>query len=441
MRAFALPIVLLGALVLLAGGIISRFDLEPVRPFIESGLAYSLGIPVRVKKISLQKKLPPALNLDGLEFLEAEGGNPWLQTDRAAAEIDLGAFIKRQLRFKNIFLGTAHLRIKRRKDGTWNFSPRPPKFFVPALIFKKGTLEYLDESASPFFAFHLNFEGVLEQRAAGLKLKGMAHFESEDASQMLFEADYDSRRQGGVLFELKDVASGLWNVQGELRLWEQGDSRFKVAIETRGFDLAKMIPPDRSRGQESITGLITLRLEGYGEGTHPDRIKRTLVLDGAIDLRDGIFHHLNFLKEALAGLSPMPAFSGLLPVKLPGSAGELFQGEDLPFEMLRAGIHMDQGRIELQEALASHEAYLIEGEGSWAPFDRNVDFGGKLVLLEGLSQTLTTQAREWIPLQNAQGRIMIPFKYRGLLPGASIYPDLEYVAAQFFQKKGESKKS
>ena len=103
---------------------------------------------------------------------------------------------------------------------------------------------------------------------------------------------------------------------------------------------------------------------------------------------------------------------------------------------------MAQGNIAFQEGLISQEAaYIMEGEGNWSLPEHSVDFSGKLVFFEEFSRSLALQAKEFIPLRNAKGRMMIPFKYRGLLPGASIYPDLNDVATQLFQKNGESKKS
>ena len=462
MRVFFLFALCFALLTLLIGGVLFfRFDPEPFRPSLERILTRSFQVPVRIGKVSVEKKFPPRLFFNDFRFAEAGGRDSWLQSDRSTAGIDFRGLFHWPPGFalRELLLEEPVLRVKRGRDGIWNFKaaasslrnvpeisgnepapvlPAGLTFLPPVLTFKHGKLEYRDESASPLFTFNLGFEGTAQSASEGVKLLFKADLpgSTDSASfQMLLEADYDAERQS-TLFELKQAA-GLWNLQGEARLSVTGDSQFKVTLETRGLDLAKMFPAD-SRAPESITGLITTRLEGYGEGSHPDLIKRTLVMDGAIDIRDGVFHRLNFLKETLSGLSPMPAFSEILKAKLPGPAGELFRGEDLPFEMLRADVHAAQGNVTFQEVLVSQEAsYIMEGEGNWAILEHHVDFSGKLVLLEEFSRSLTLQAKEFIPLRNSKGRIMIPFKYRGVLPGASLYPDLNYVAAQFFQRGGQ----
>jgi len=61
----------------------------------------------------------------------------------------------------------------------------------------------------------------------------------------------------------------------------------------------------------------------------------------------------------------------------------------------------------------------------------------KLVLYEELSAFLIKKVKELESLQNASGRLVIPFVYRGNLPGAKVYPDLNYVASSLIQGRGE----
>lgn len=427
MRALALFVLVFAVLFLgLPIIFVFRFDPEPFRPQIAQILGQALKTSVRIKKISIEKKFPPAVNFEGIQFFETETGFPWLQAERAQGEFDFKELATRQrIGFKNILFEKPGFQLKRRKDGSWNF-PEP----VLPLRFVKGTLSYQDDSESPVFAFQLHsLDGSIERSPAGVKIHLKGGFSETSGPQMLLEAEYDPRGQL-TQFELKEP-SGVWSLQGEIYLSK--GVRFKGVFEIHSFEMGRWILP-RFRSHEYITGVMTARLEGFGEGTHPRQIKQTLVLDGPIDVRDGSFHRLNFIKEVLAGLSPMPEFANLLSSKLQNSeAGELLR-EDMPFDMLRAELHMAQGSLTFQEALVSHGAYLMEGEGGWAVLENNVDFRAKLVLMEAFSRSLAEQAREFIPLRNSQGRIVIPFKYRGLLPGASVYPDLNYIATQYFQK-------
>ena len=432
-----------------AGVFFFRFDPAPFRPSIEHALAQSLKVPVRIQKVTLEKKFPFDLIFEGLEFSETGGNDFWFRAEQARAGIDFSAFVSwpLSLAFKKILLENSVLKIRRDPKGGWNFRMPPFASNVPGiseagpvLTFKQAKLDYQDASASPLFSMDFDFEGTARSvPAGGMHFFFTARFRGrKELPLMLLKAHYVPDPQA-VSFELKQ-AEGKWNLQGELHRILEGDNRFKLSIETRSLDLAKTFP-EYSTSREAITGLMTAHLEGYGEGTHPHQIMRTLVMDGAIDLREGSFHHLNFLKEILAGLSPIPSFSNAVKSELRGAPGEFFQAEDLPFDMLRAGIHMAQGNLAFQEGLISQEtAYIIEGEGNWALPEHSVDFNGKLVLFEEFSGALALQAREWMPLRNEKGRILVPFKYRGLLPGASVYPDLNYVAAatQLFQKEREA---
>ena len=335
MKAFFLFVSLFVLLFAVIGSVIFfRFDPEPFRPSLERIMSRSFHIPVRIGKISIEKKFPPGLLFYDFRFAET-GGESWLQSDRSTGRMDFRGLIHWPPRFalRELVLEEPVLRIKRGRDGLWNFKTAsadeflPPdaavqlpvsgRAFVPVtLVFNHAKLEYRDESASPFFILKLTFEGTAQNTLEGTQLLLKADFSGNAApsTPILLEADYNEERQSTV-FELKQAA-GLWDLQGEMRLSDAGDSRFKGTLETRALDLAKTFPA-YSKAPESITGLITTRLEGYGEGSHPAQIKRTLVMNGAIDLRDGVFHHLNFLKETLSGLSPMPAFSEILRAKLP----------------------------------------------------------------------------------------------------------------------------
>ena len=76
-----------------------------------------------------------------------------------------------------------------------------------------------------------------------------------------------------------------------------------------------------------------------------------------------------------------------------------------------------------------HEEYFLEGEGAVGLKDSLLDFRARLVCMEGLSAWIIGQNPDFKPFENVQGRVIIPFLYRGFLPQAALEADWETLGA------------
>src|SRR5262249_30784255 len=102
----------------------------------------------------------------------------------------------------------------------------------------------------------------------------------------------------------------IFEFEGNLSLGEPWGVKGKISVHQ--WDLPAPKLPEDSKNEEYLAGVLTADLEGSAEGLHPAQLKESLALRGAIDIRKGEFGNVNFIKETLTRISPIPGFSRLL---------------------------------------------------------------------------------------------------------------------------------
>ena len=104
-----------------------------------------------------------------------------------------------------------------------------------------------------------------------------------------------------------------------------------------------------------------------------------------------------------------------------------------PFEFLGAEFTIQGDEVNFSSLVLKNSQYLIEGDGT-VDFQHNVNFEAQLILLEDVSRFLMGRVKELSLLTNPQGRVVIPFVYRGLWPAVRPRPDFGYLAERLVQQ-------
>ncbi len=341
----------------------------------------------------------------------------WLKAREAFAGAGL---TKRGLSLRHFVFYDPQIFVLRGPDGRWNFAGKIPQ--VPLYFRGQTGLHYEDQSkgAEPFRGdFVAGSLKIIPSRNGSPWLLRLAS-NLPPFDRLSAEAEYapaDDHAQIAVKSNQLQITAEAENLNANPRWVFKLESRFNGVPPLHGLQ-GGLVPDGKYR----------ISLEGRGEGTHPQMALMGLHAEGAVDIREGHWRGRNLLQEVLRSITPLP---GLEPLSELGAAEReaVFPlGEpDLPFEILQAEIRVRSGRLWIERLTLKHSHYLIQADGSVNLTERDMEFRMKVVLLEALSKRLIEKAPRIKRLENEEGRIIIPFVYRGLYPEPSVFPELIYL--------------
>lgn len=472
MKVFKFILLLLIVFFLLASAAVvfflMQFDPDQFRPQLEHYLSDNVGADVKLGPISMAWGMQMGFRIGGLEMRDAGRSRLLLKTGALNANLALRPLLSRQLVIDSFHLNKPEIFVVREQSGEWNWQIAGPKkkeeaakpaekksppaaaapvaavvgpaeawkFVISEIQVSGGTLHFSEESLRPPFAVTVrSLEAKAKQSGADAPLLILAHgaaFESPEPNLFL-DAAYHLLNPS-VIFKFS-YGRDVMVLEGDVTSLT-ANPRFQGKLKVHQWDLESALPDEWKSG-EYLSGTVTATLQGSGAGTHPEALKQTLAMEGAVDIRDGAFKNLNIVNAVLARLTPVPGLQNVLLNQMPPELDPVLKGQDTPFELLQANFQIEQGRVNVTEAKLKHSHYAVEGEGALGIVQPSVDFRARLILMDQITGFLTQSVRELAYLQSEEGRITIPFFYRGFLPHASVQPDLGYITTVVFRRQGE----
>ncbi|MDP3921372.1 MAG: AsmA family protein [Candidatus Omnitrophota bacterium] len=443
-----LVVVLVMVVVAIGAGavLLLQFDPNDLKPSIEQTIGDAVGAKAQLGYISVRWGIDMQFEISGVELRDPKSDEILLKTGSATAGFNLRGLLNKEVSIPFFELHRPEIYIRKSRTGQWNWQPKQPGaepglssawvVFISSVRVHEGKLHYQDESYQMPFVIqvdHIEFTMRQQSFGAPLRMNGSAGLFGSRQPNLNIDGVYDHAI--GILVFKAVYGPDKVVLEGEIsNLASQ--PQFKGNLNVHQLDLESVTPAEM-KDREYLTGILTAKLEGSAEGTHPDMLKRTLAMQGAVDVRNGAFKNINFISRVLSQLTPIPGLGQILLERVPEELTPVMQGEDTPFELLKANFQILQSRAFLTGLQVKHEHYMMEADGSAGLLQQDVDFRAKLVMLEYLSQFLLKKVKELAVVKNQQGRIVLPFVYRGLLPNATVQPDLNYLSRQLFQERGQ----
>lgn len=424
---------------------ILRFKPNDYRPFLESRLSEQLGLMVKLGDLSVNWR--GGLGLEARRLQITRGGREELslEADSFFLQVNFLALFRRELHFSEFTLLRPQVTLTRRRQ-----SPPGPRASVPserprrpipqgagglAVVFSQahiesGSFRYRDETQA------LPWEWSLKEIQADLERsvsEGKLYLRGEARLLSVTQADLEwiatlSLVQGDLNYEVHFQKDAL-RLAGEAFPF-QTPTRVRGLIELNQFDLNSL-----SRFQP-LWGKVSGKIEFEEAGTEWDEIKKNISARGVLEINNGAFRNFNFVDLLLRRVTVIPALRELwVGTVIPSSFQPIFNNPSTPFQVLQTNFSIQDGQALVRPLLLKDQHYLIEA-GGLLNFEGGMDFKARLILFEELSQFLTGRVHELTYLTNPQGRVVLPFIYRGQWPSARPQPDLGYLAEALVVRQG-----
>ncbi len=472
-----LAFIVVAVLVLGIAGFLIAKSLDPniFRVELEKYLTQKTGFRIELGKLQFEPGAQTRLTIEMLKCYNPQTLEKLVQSDLITAELDLTSLLRKRFWMPTVKIQNPEVFLRRRSEGAWNWqreskleaslppgqensqlgasdapggkvtldekvvsisdeTPKIPiswEFGFGRLDVDDGTIHYVDETIQPSFALdvvkcdvevlsnaslsairfvvHASFYNVVERK---IELEGNWDFVS---AMVEFSGNYD-----------KDRASmkGLLKLVGSV-------PKLEGTLQVRDLDLEGVVP-ESYKNREYMSGILNTDLRLTCEGGNPDTIFRSLTGTGSIRVENGAVRNRNIVKEVMEKI-PAVTPSVQPGTDLPPEIGDVMNPLHTEFQRVTVNFSVDHGKAILQEVFLIHPSYQLNGQGGYGLLDKYIDLDGMLVFSRSISELFVKRVREIGFLRDRNGLLTVPFSYGGVLPDATVLPDLQYVGNKVLQ--------
>ena len=398
--AFFIGLLVLG--IAAASFFIFRFDPNYYRGFLESAVSEKSGLKAGIGQLSFSKGIIPGLQVGSFKLKRDKEPEPLFETEKVTIELDA----------LNLLGGQIAVKISSEKGTLRIFSG-------------KGTLKVKEVRLDARSAFPSGL----------LRLKGEGSLFDPSQPDLAWKIEMDRRKH--IDFDLR-FEGGRAVLKGDAYAGQK-PPRFRSELKLDGLEIPKifMAAAGPRKSEAPLTGSLDGVVEIQGAGKNSAEIQKSLFGKGGFDLQNGVILHFNLANFLLRRITLVPGLSEILNDILPPSFQTALNNPQTAFELIEAHFKVEGEEIQFSSVMLKSSQYLVEGEGKF-DLEGNVDFKARLILLEDLSGYLIGRVRELRFFANSQGRVVIPFVYRGVWPHARPLPDLGYLAEKLLGNQGSN---
>ncbi len=455
-----------------------NFDPNLFRSELEKQLTDRTGFRVELGNIQLAWRPQPRLEVDGLKFFNPQTLEKLLESRNVRIDADLTSIWQKRFSLSQALIRGPEIFIKRDHAGNWNWQvsaalakpvPMAPaasskgawipvaeaaqegkpsamsspsqgiadltqgwEFSLGKVLVSDGTVHFVDETAEPSFLMDIKkLDAEVFQKSAAPSFHFILSGSVLDSVKTNLEAEGD--------LDLKKQSLDLVLRYGPEKATFKGSLKavnnlphFSGSLEVRDLEMDSVIPEVYKKG-EYVSGRLSAQTDLALNGANPDAIKRSLQGQGTLEIKDGALRNRNVIKEVFDQLSPVLAVTNALGGGLPPEIHEMLKDRDTPFQSLQVKYVVQGGQARVSEFRLIHPNYQLAGQGSYGILDQRVDSSMQLVLSTAVSGYLTKKIHELTYLADKTGQVMIPFRYSGVFPDASVQPDLPYIGSRLLQ--------
>ncbi|MFA5159036.1 MAG: AsmA family protein [Candidatus Omnitrophota bacterium] len=447
-------------------GVISYFvirNLDPnmVRAELEKHLTRQTGFRVELGDIKFQWQPQPRLQVAGIKFYHPQSLEKILQSNQVRIDADLTSIWRKHFSMSQVVIQNPEIFFKRNRGGVWNWQvveelatsastvetsrgaesvslkslgsvSRGWQFGVGKMFVRDAIIHFTDETVEPVYklkiekleaevrqpsvyeAFHFTAGGsVFNSAGRNLEIEGDLNLVSRSLNLVL--------RYGPE----KATFKGHLKVVDTL-------PHFEGTLEIRDLDMESVIPAIYKTG-DYVSGRLSADAQLSFDGANPAMLKQSLKGQGRIDVQGGSLKNRNVIKEIFDRLSPVLTIANALGGELPPELSEMLKDRNTPFQSLQVTCGVQAGIVRVGEFRLMHPNYQLFGKGTYGILGRRVESSVQLLLSQSISAYLMKKIREMELIADRNGQVMIPFRYSGVFPGASVQPDLPYITSRLFQ--------
>jgi AsmA-like C-terminal region/Domain of Unknown Function (DUF748) len=284
---------------------------------------------------------------------------------------------------------------------------------------------------APEVVHGLETKGTAEIGAAGPQ----AHVSTRSAKGSVRDVAYEGLEMDAALagetatLERLHVAAlgGTYDGTGKVDFHDANRPRFEQRSTVRGMAMRELLAHAFPAAVGRFEGRLDATMTLAGAGRDLEAVKPTLQGQGRVDVHDGVLKDVNVTESVFGGVTGIAGLSMLVPPDVRGRYPEVFGTGDTKFQELGGDVRVADQHVTTDNFRMAARDYTVSGRGG-VGFDGRVDFTATLVASERLTADIVKGAKEAKYLANDDGRLAVPFRFVGKMPGVKPVPDADWVA-------------
>ena len=190
--------------------------------------------------------------------------------------------------------------------------------------------------------------------------------------------------------------------------------------------VAELVASQSPSMSGKVEGTLAANLKARGQGSGWKDIRRVMTGNGNLVMENGMLKDVNLADTVLKGVTGVPGLSNLIAPEVRQRYPSVFGVGDTEFEKLDAKLTIRNGAAHVRDLRLAARDYVLAGEGKYK-LSNKLDMAVVMTLSEPLSDDLIASVKEARYLRNRDGRLEIPVRLRGSLPGVRPEPDLRVI--------------
>ena len=211
---------------------------------------------------------------------------------------------------------------------------------------------------------------------------------------------------------------------------------FSVKGRAEGIPLERILPavsPDLAAAAE---GMATVAIDVQGVGGEVADARRALRGSLSADVSDGVLRNFNLPGEIVRRVTEMPGLTTLISRGVKPKYAVVLERPDTRFESMQLRLRVVAEGWQVETVRIEGEDYGATASGT-VDWDLRADLRGDVALSRRFSEDIASDVREARLLFDGDGRLGVPFLYRGILGQARPRADVERLASSVL--RGRSK--
>jgi uncharacterized protein involved in outer membrane biogenesis len=173
-----------------------------------------------------------------------------------------------------------------------------------------------------------------------------------------------SETNGGTEFRTHPVKMLGGTIELKGRIDRRGDTpTFAVTPVVRGVDVSQLVAASDPEAAARIRGRLDADGSLTGSPTTGMHLRRSLGGEVHVTVHEGALAGVNVAEEVLSGLSGFGGLATLVPGRVRDRHPEIFAGDDMHFDELRADLRITAGRIDVDPVVVTTKDYAARGKG------------------------------------------------------------------------------
>lgn len=212
--------------------------------------------------------------------------------------------------------------------------------------------------------------------------------------------------------------------------WKTESPQFTLKSTVRNIDMDIVARAGDPQTKPKFHGRLDAGANLSGRGRDAVEIRSTLAGDVQVQIHDGTYDGVNFVRAILSPLTKVAGIQSIFTPLLGSKTVDFLNAPDTVFEEINGNATIGNQQVAIETLKIAAKDWTIQGKGT-VDFEKRVDAEGVLTIAPRFLTSIADSIKELKPLTESDEPRGIPFLLKGTLPNLTPLPDAKGLVKSF----------